>query len=503
MTASRWIAVAVAVAAFVVAGVLLWRFRPLPGTAPPPVSDLPARQTPPAFGVASCSGLACHGGTPTPDALKASPAAALCWLPEDLNASASAATRWRHDDRHAHAFAALQGDAARRMMEHLDRKKASKRPATLDERCLACHTIPTTVYARGTRTVDESPAAWARRREGVGCEACHGSAEKWLSDHTTWGHQPAELKAKYQQYGMTWLNDPGERAEVCVGCHVGTPPNAAGLPVRAVTHELIAAGHPRLAFEFVSYQKAMPPHWVERDRTRPPIAGRRGTEHAARTWLIGQTAGAEAALLLLQDAAVRPDWPEFAHFDCYACHHHLEATSWRRPAPGGGLGVLVGGTWDVSLPLRQLTADRPALRQALADIREGMRSCDVAAIQYAAATAAVEICACRKDPPSINSLAKALRDVLANKEMVLRLHWDEAAQLCLALEAWGDAAGGGPEGFAAAHDELAAVLRIRRSTDQTWNSPKGYAPAAVAPRLEALRVLLDRWLKEGQPPPGN
>src|SRR5262249_45853267 len=109
------------------------------------------------------------------------------------------------------------------------------------------------------------------------------------------------------------------RAEVCVACHVG---NAE----KDVNHDLIAAGHPRVRFELNTYLANSPRHW----------RGIRDREiHAdlhARGWLIGQLVSTEAALNLLRERASNPAkvWPEFAEYDCYACHHDLAYNDWRQ-----------------------------------------------------------------------------------------------------------------------------------------------------------------------------
>ena len=53
--------------------------------------------------------------------------------------------------------------------------------------------------------------------DGVGCEACHGPAEKWLARHyrDDWkGVSPADKKA----LGMDNTRDLRARADLCVGC---------------------------------------------------------------------------------------------------------------------------------------------------------------------------------------------------------------------------------------------------------------------------------------------
>src|SRR6476660_5000791 len=104
------------------------------------------------------------------------------------------------------------------------------------------------------------------RSEGVGCEACHGNASSWYGPHTgdTWS--AANRPALYQTHGMHKLYDVGERALVCAGCHVGAPADEKrGYPVpRDMNHDMIAAGHPRLNFDFADYQRRLPPHWQEK-----------------------------------------------------------------------------------------------------------------------------------------------------------------------------------------------------------------------------------------------
>src|SRR5438270_7920325 len=302
---------------------LTWRAGPSAAPDRPPTAGVPTGVG--HFqGVGGCSARACHGSL----------------VPDDPTADRSryAYTFSLNFDKHPRAFAVLDQDLGRRIMKNL----ANGGPPKLgseDARCLACHTVPGTVLDAGG-SLNLSDAARALRREGVGCEACHGASESWLVAHTTW-RSPREREAGYRSGGMTPLGDLAERAAVCVGCHVGAPEDKThNLPARDVNHELIAAGHPRLSFEFSSYLADMPPHWNEpADRERP-----------ARAWVVGQAVQAEAELRLLQPPADGPEtWPEFARYDCAACHHDLSAGTWRR-----GPGRLVGDAWDVSLPLRRM-----------------------------------------------------------------------------------------------------------------------------------------------------
>src|SRR5207244_1023767 len=124
-------------------------------------------------------------------------------------------------------------------------------------------------------------------------------------------------------------------------CHVGSAKYD-------VNHDLIAAGHPRLRFELGAYLANYPKHWSDaRDRGN-------WRDFEARVWLIGQAVSAQAAARLLADRAAPPEkpWPEFAEYDCAACHHDLKSPSWRQEAGYAGrkAGQLPWGAWYFSLP---------------------------------------------------------------------------------------------------------------------------------------------------------
>ncbi len=470
MNRRRWVVAIAALAALVLVVV----GRPWQGPAPLPaaLSALPSSPAPRAVGVAGCSGVNCHGGKRL--AGPASPFAASVWLDED---------------RHGHAFAALSGETADRIMRLLCSGEAV-RPATQDERCLACHTNPTTVFSPGTCCVDERPEAWVLRGDGVSCEACHGDAGPWLTAHTAWNGRGTEDLSNYVTHKMTRLHEASDRAAVCVSCHVGAPADAGrGLPRREVTHEMLASGHPRLAFEQATYQQALPPHWSKSVRDNP-----------ASSWLAGQTATAAATLRLLGDA-VDGAGPEFAHFDCYACHHDL-APPGRRPF--GEEGRLVGNRWELWLPLTRLALGQPALHK---EVGQAMRSLDRAALAHAAEVLQAQLQAerpARADAAKPEQvLGTLLRDGMRNDDWLAHLRWDDAAQLCLALRAWRDAVEAPPAELLSEFDQLDLVLRFRAGEGQAWNSPRDYSPAELAPRWKMLRGLLDDWFRKTQLPAGN
>jgi len=294
-------------------------------TASSPRPTAPASSTPPVAmqltGTASCSGRACHGN--------GSPAAGQAIQLNEF-------TTWTLHDPHVGAYDVLLNERSRKIARNL-RIPGDK--AENDVRCLACHTNPLAALP------DAAPLLQAERRFGVGCESCHGPASGWLVAHTTpeWKKLTVVEKAKQ---GMVPVQDLVARAEMCAACHVGQPANAArGIPARDLYHDLLGAGHPRLSFELGSYLSNLPPHWLEKEQE---------PGHEAKVWAVGQVVSARAALQLLAERAgnrSRP-WPEFAEYDCAACHHDLrEPAQWEPGSVKGRapLGALPWNDWYATM----------------------------------------------------------------------------------------------------------------------------------------------------------
>jgi hypothetical protein len=275
------------------------------GRAPravPAIPALAAREAtganPNTIGVSGCASAACHGGS------------AIDSLTGKLSDRtwAGSASHWLAVDPHTKAYAALETPLAATIME----RYAPGARATEDARCLACHTNPSLAKA------DADLRERQLRSEGVSCEACHGDAGRWMPKHTTWTE--ADRAAGYDATGMVKLFDIGERAVLCAGCHVGAPADESrGYPVRDMNHDMIAAGHPRLNFDFAEYQRWLRPHWQEADRS---------PEFEVKAWLVGRAAHAEVADKLTKDRESRgrageAPWPEFAESSCVSCHHKL------------------------------------------------------------------------------------------------------------------------------------------------------------------------------------
>jgi hypothetical protein len=130
-------------------------------------------------------------------------------------------------------------------------------------------------------------------------------------------------------------------------CHVG-PSNVAGQP-QVVDHDLIAAGHPRLNFEFHAYLNSLPAHW---DSARDEQS-QSGSFHY-RSWLAGQLKHAEqkAKLANFYQKEAKLPRSDFAMLDCSACHHQLAASSWRQSAtrPNVRLGAPLPAAGPIYLP---------------------------------------------------------------------------------------------------------------------------------------------------------
>jgi hypothetical protein len=260
------------------------------------------------------------------------------------------------NDRHARAYDVLAGERSRDIARNLNFASATE-----SDRCLACHA--------------DARAGVQERRFGVGCEACHGAAEKWLGPHTAASWRNLCPKDKGDQ-AMVPVAEPFEWAQTCVGCHVGAA-RTGDIPARDVNHDLIAAGHPRLNFELTEFLANMPPHW----RSHP--------EEPMHLWAVGQAVSAKAAVKLLEYRAAPPaddlrPWPELAEYNCFACHHELTPSSWRRDpdarADRRPPGSLAWGTWYYpmalalaeQLPLPAGGQDSSAFRALLGELRQLM-----------------------------------------------------------------------------------------------------------------------------------
>ena len=313
-------------------------------------------------------------------------------------------------------------------------------PAQDNDRCLACHATPAT----GQTDPDLVDSI---RRDGVSCESCHGPSGGWIAEHTSvaWPRLSPDQKANA---GFKNLRDFGTRAQTCASCHLGAPADPSrDLPLRDVNHDFIAAGHPRLNWEFSAYVANYPKHW----RVDPnEIRGLDG-----KLWKIGQVASMSAALDLLRDRADRAaakakganesPWPELSEYSCYSCHFGL------KPDPSRGardatipLGVPAWGSWNVPMvkALTDLHPGAPHLGDDLRAHRELMNdlTTDPSEASRSAAKLKGDFDAWLRSTSSapmemteVLELVSALNSADDGGKRKLVTGWDSAAQLYLAL----------------------------------------------------------------------
>jgi hypothetical protein len=233
---------------------------------------------------------------------------------------------WEKFDKHGIAHEVLKGDRAKRMAALLPGVK----DVLTAKQCLSCHSVWLEGSAKADRTL--------KAEQGVSCVACHGPDRGWVDMHGAaterrrkeWRDMPR--RTKEQKYGMTDLWDPATRARLCASCHIGNV--AEG---KVVTHAMYAAGHPPLpSFEVATFSDAMPRHWTYLKDKKPEVHSLfkfdpvRAALEETELVHVGGLVCFEESVRLLAEQVKGKDWPEFAQFDCYACHHDLKSDSWRQ-----------------------------------------------------------------------------------------------------------------------------------------------------------------------------
>jgi hypothetical protein len=383
---------------------------------------------------------------------------------------------WTEHDPHSGAYATLYSSRSAEIARKLKLENAYEAQA-----CLSCHAVDA--------SADQLADAHRHTiQDGVGCESCHGPGEKWLTAHTRfeWGGLSTSEKAAY---GFRDTADLPTRAKTCVECHVGSPG-------RDVNHDLIAAGHPRLNFELSAYLAKLPRHWSrEKDKLE------NGPALEARLWAIGQAASCAAALDLLAARAADPQrpWPEFAEFDCFACHRDLQTE------PRGGLSALHWGSWHASL-LPQAQGEAPSITAGLTALREAIRNPYAAANREAVQQTAEEL---RKQLDAVARDTSAA--AFTNDELMQRLlrvtdpasipgpSWDEAAQRYLAAVALrqalidvNQARGSPPPAVLSDVGDRLGELRATLAYPEGFDSPQGYGDEQRKAIETLFRAIHDR-----------
>lgn len=262
---------------------------------------MPALSAPPDTrvheGVASCAGSNCHGRL-APSGAVVRQNEIFTWQDESSPAG-----------EHSRAFALLREPRARAIAEKLGIGPADRAPE-----CLGCHLDPVAKNLRGPRF---------QVSDGIGCETCHGGSRDWVAGHYVVGATHALNVSR----GMIALDDPKVQASVCLDCHYGSD-----RPGQFVTHEIMAAGHPRMSFELDLFTNLQAHHDIDAD-----YRARKRVNSPMRVWAVGQAMALERQLTLFSDPRVGQHgvFPELYFFDCHACHARMisDARDARPTAP--------------------------------------------------------------------------------------------------------------------------------------------------------------------------
>jgi hypothetical protein len=476
-----------------------------------------------AYSAIHCIG--CHGGPDTP-AYKA-------YAADDKNRPTQFVRLteyhiWHDEDLHAKAFAnivpeknELAGKMQQVLAESPGRKGTDYRIDRAAE-CLTCHSVD-----RKPGPIANAAADRFHTANGVSCEACHGHAEKWFGMHVqaAWRDVSPEYKSKQ---GLVDLRDPYTRAVKCASCHVGNKDEG-----KFVTHEMYAAGHPPLPpFELVTYCRDQPRHDFP-PRENKVLASMKPEQQArlhyrdpqnespeARNLAIGTVAAFEATMTLLardaSDTVKSGELLDFAHFDCYACHHDLRADGERQqPRPGLRPGrptmrpwatetlqvVLKHGESAPGPKVGALAANSWALTDRLTKLNAAFDSKpfgDPTAVSEAAAALA-DLCA--KSRPEMSRIEYNAAETRRLYELMsarvrepgkVRLDHDTAQQLAWALavlqselrEMKTPGVGGDPEALKAATEKLHAIVAL---------TLRGKPGEPIAPRVRARQDEIGRF----------
>ncbi len=126
----------------------------------------------------------------------------------------------------------------------------------------------------------------------------------------------------------------GERGALCLSCHLGTQDKFA-------THRIMAAGHPRLAFELDTFTElwrtaGRQPHY----RVDADYRERKGAGNHPYTWASGVVAEGRQRMSLILGRKFVGDamFPELGLYDCHACHRSMKSVQWRALPRHGGAG---------------------------------------------------------------------------------------------------------------------------------------------------------------------
>ncbi len=238
------------------------------------------------MGVATCSSGVCHGKSVED---------------KSENVMMNEYRTWLQFDDHSGAYKTLLNAESKKIASKLGLKSAQSAKI-----CLDCH-------------ADNVPASKRGRKfqisDGVGCEACHGGSENWLSEHKDKG----ATHSNNIKLGLYPSEKPLSRAKLCFSCHLGTADKFA-------THRIMGAGHPRLNIELEFFTQNQPAHYkVDADYEK-----RKGSIKSINMWVNGLVFKAREQLRLVQTKQFRQHglFPELSFYECHSCHRTMSPSRW-------------------------------------------------------------------------------------------------------------------------------------------------------------------------------
>ena len=272
------------------------------------------------MGVATCAASQCHGSA----------------VPrEGSNVLQNEYVTWTQDDPHSLAYEVLSNSRSKGIAARLGLGSA-----TTAKICLDCHADNVPARQRGERF---------HLSDGVGCEACHGGAENWLATHY---NQPTITHAANLEAGLYPTESVSERVDLCLSCHLGTKD-------KFTTHRIMAAGHPRLAFELDTFTElwrtfGRQPHY----RIDADYRERKGSVSHSYNWAAGLLAESRRRMSLIDGPLFDGEgmFPELGFYDCHACHRSMKTVQWRPLPRHGGVGPGVPFVHDGTLVMSMALA---------------------------------------------------------------------------------------------------------------------------------------------------
>jgi Cytochrome c554 and c-prime len=285
---------------------------------------------------------------------------------------------WEIEDKHSIAY--------KRLLEPNGRGQRMARLLKVDVTqpgagCLGCHSA-------STSEIKDRQGDQFDRSEGVSCENCHGPLSGWSFDHTQIAFRTKSPEA-WAKVGFNDLRSPDRQADKCLSCHIGNSDEG-----KVVTHEMYAAGHPPLpSIEVATFANSIPRHWwLLSERKSPELRAQLGFKDGqleqTKLAIVGAAVALKTSMKLLADeataaekaAAPGQEWPDYARFDCWSCHHDLKRESWRQArgyqGPPGRVPVSEWPLAIVDLGIERLAMDDPAalaLRSELQRFRQVLR----------------------------------------------------------------------------------------------------------------------------------